>query len=141
MCASGANCGAGAGARRGGDEGATARVPVRAGRAPCPGPGRRPRCTRGRVRAVCGFGSADVGHAPRVHAGTWLGLGDAQLAACVGHAVGGGVSELRLSFGPSYRVYFCRRGTTLVILLAGGDKSTQSRDIEQVRALAKALEE
>ena len=42
-------------------------------------------------------------------------------------AVGEGVSELRIDYGPGYRVYFTRRGTTVVILLAGGDKSTKRR--------------
>jgi putative addiction module killer protein len=48
--------------------------------------------------------------------------------------VGGGVSELRIHYGPGYRVYFGRQGNTLVILLCGGDKRTQAQDI----ALAKA---
>ena len=45
-------------------------------------------------------------------------------------AVGEGVSELRIDYGPGYRVYFVRRGQTVVILLAGGDKRTQDRDIK-----------
>jgi putative addiction module killer protein len=53
--------------------------------------------------------------------------------------VGEGVSELRIDYGPGYRVYFVQSGQTLVVLLAGGDKRTQSRDIraalEQVRSL------
>ena len=48
--------------------------------------------------------------------------------------VGGGVSELRLHLGPGYRVYYGRRGDVLVILLCGGDKGTQARDIQRAQA-------
>ncbi len=54
-------------------------------------------------------------------------------------AVGEGVSELRIDYGPGYRVYFIRRGQFLAILLAGGVKSTQDQDIEKARNLARAL--
>ncbi|HWF62475.1 MAG TPA: type II toxin-antitoxin system RelE/ParE family toxin [Nitrospira sp.] len=46
------------------------------------------------------------------------------------HSVGEGVQELRVDYGPGYRVYFGQEGTTIVLLLCGGDKSTQSRDIK-----------
>ena len=53
--------------------------------------------------------------------------------------VGAGISELRIDYGPGYRVYFVRRGRALVILLAGGDKSSQERDIARARSLAQGL--
>jgi putative addiction module killer protein len=51
--------------------------------------------------------------------------------------VGEGISEMRLDYGPGYRVYYMRRGTALVILLCGGDKSTQNRDIRTAKRLAR----
>lgn len=55
--------------------------------------------------------------------------------------VGEGVSELRIHHGPGYRVYFVNRGETLMVLLCGGDKATQDRDIERAKMLAANLEE
>lgn len=55
--------------------------------------------------------------------------------------VGEGVSELRLHFGPGYRVYFVQRGELIIILLCGGNKSTQRRDIETALRLARDLED
>ena len=52
----------------------------------------------------------------------------------------GGVTEMRLDFGPGWRVYFTQRDNTLVVLLCGGDKSSQDRDIELALQLAKELE-
>jgi putative addiction module killer protein len=55
-------------------------------------------------------------------------------------SVGEGVSELRIHSGPGYRIYFVRRGETLIVLLCGGDKSTQSKDIKRAKRLAANLE-
>ncbi len=56
-------------------------------------------------------------------------------------SVGEGVNELRIDYGPGYRVYFTRRGAAVVILLCGGDKRTQSKDIATAKALAQQLKE
>jgi putative addiction module killer protein len=53
--------------------------------------------------------------------------------------VGEGVSELRIDYGPGYRVYLVQRGIEIVVLLAGGDKSTQDRDIKTALVLAKQV--
>lgn len=53
--------------------------------------------------------------------------------------VGEGVSEMRIHYGPGYRVYYAQRGMEIVILLAGGDKSTQSKDIAAALELARQL--
>ncbi|MDH4988079.1 MULTISPECIES: type II toxin-antitoxin system RelE/ParE family toxin [Aminobacter] len=50
-----------------------------------------------------------------------------------------GIGELRVDFGPGYRVYFVQRGRVLIILLCGGDKSTQARDIDRALGLAKEV--
>ena len=55
--------------------------------------------------------------------------------------VGRSVSELRVSYGPGYRVYFVKRGEVLVLLLCGGDKSSQVGDIAEALAMAKELED
>ncbi len=63
-----------------------------------------------------------------------------------GHAgdvesVGEGVSELRIHYGPGYRVYFQKSGSTIIVLLCGGDKSTQTKDIKAAKRLAKEWSE
>ncbi|HXJ99817.1 MAG: type II toxin-antitoxin system RelE/ParE family toxin [Comamonas sp.] len=61
-------------------------------------------------------------------------LGDVQ-------SVGEGVSEMREHFGKGWRMYFVQRGSVLVVMLGGGDKSTQTRDIAKAIALSKTLED
>ncbi|MCO4322132.1 type II toxin-antitoxin system RelE/ParE family toxin [Aliidiomarina quisquiliarum] len=54
--------------------------------------------------------------------------------------VGDGISELRIFYGPGYRVYFVQKGSVVVILLSGGDKSSQQADIAKAKEIAKQLE-
>jgi len=54
--------------------------------------------------------------------------------------VGGGVMEMRIDYGPGYRLYFVQRGSDLIILLCGGDKGGQERDIKRARRIAEELE-
>lgn len=55
-------------------------------------------------------------------------------------SVGGGVTEMRIDYGPGYRVYYLKRGPAIVILLCAGDKRTQSADIKRALSLARAIE-
>jgi putative addiction module killer protein len=70
----------------------------------------------------------------RLRSATLGNLGDCE-------PVGDGVSEMRIHYGPGYRVYFMRDGATVYLLLTGGDKSSQKRDIERAKKMAKALRE
>jgi putative addiction module killer protein len=56
-------------------------------------------------------------------------------------SVGSGIVEMKVDFGPGYRVYFIQRGEILIVLLCGGDKSTQREDIRKAKALAAQLAE
>lgn len=76
---------------------------------------------------------AQVRIAARIRLAELGNLGDWQPA-------GGKVAEMRIDFGPGYRLYFVRRGRTGIILLLGGDKSTQKRDIQRAQRIARTLE-
>lgn len=54
--------------------------------------------------------------------------------------IGGEISEMRVDFGPGYRLYFTRRGSVLIVMLAGGNKSSQARDIRRAQKLLKELD-
>lgn len=54
-------------------------------------------------------------------------------------SLGSGISELRIDYGPGYRIYYTRRGEELIVLLAGGDKSTQQKDIRKAKDFASEL--
>ena len=70
----------------------------------------------------------------RLRSATFGNFGDTK-------AVGEGVSEMRIHVGPGYRVYYMRAGTTIFVLLMGGDKSTQEKDIAKAKRLAREWQE
>lgn len=78
---------------------------------------------RGKARILARLDAAELGN-----------FGDCE-------SVGEGVSEMRIHTGPGYRVYFTRQGKVVYLLLLGGDKSTQKRDIKRAIQLARELEE
>jgi putative addiction module killer protein len=82
----------------------------------------RLRDAKGKARILARLDSAALGN-----------FGDCQ-------SVGDGVSEMRIHFGPGYRVYFTRHGTFVYVLLIGGDKSTQKRDIKRALTMARELQ-
>jgi putative addiction module killer protein len=81
----------------------------------------RLRDTRGRAKIAARIDRLSMGHP-----------GDVR-------PVGEGISELRIHDGPGYRIYYVQRGTVLIVLLCGGDKSSQSRDIATAKKLAAEL--
>ncbi|MBV5262698.1 type II toxin-antitoxin system RelE/ParE family toxin [Pinisolibacter aquiterrae] len=82
---------------------------------------RRLRDARGKARILARIKSAEAGN-----------FGDCE-------PIGDGVSEMRVHFGPGYRVYFVRHEAVVYVLLCGGDKSSQDRDIRRARELAREL--
>mgnify|MGYP000226858841 CR=1 FL=1 len=79
--------------------------------------------TKGRFRIQARIDRAELGN-----------FGDSE-------PVGEGVSEMRIHFGPGYRVYFAQRGSLIVLLLVGGDKSTQAKDIKAAIKLNREIKE
>jgi putative addiction module killer protein len=71
--------------------------------------------------------------AVRIRRASLGNLGDAK-------SVGKGVSEMRIDYGPGYRVYFTRRGQEVILLLCGGDKKTQARDIDRAQKMVADLD-
>jgi putative addiction module killer protein len=55
-------------------------------------------------------------------------------------SVGNGISEMRIHYGPGYRVYYCQQGETIVIILCGGDKDSQAKDIATAKEIKESLE-
>lgn len=78
---------------------------------------------KGKARILARIKSAELGN-----------LGDTE-------SVGDGIREMRIHYGPGYRVYFVQRGRLVIFLLMGGDKSSQARDIRRAKTLAASLEE
>ncbi len=78
---------------------------------------------KGKARILARIKSAELGN-----------LGDTE-------SVGDGIRELRIHYGPDYRVYFAQRGRLVIFLLVGGDKSSQARNIRRAKTLAASLEE
>ena len=78
---------------------------------------------RGKARILARVRSAELGN-----------LGDFT-------SVGGGISEMRVHYGPGYRLYFTRKGRQIVILLLGGDKASQKQDIERAMRMKAEIEE